>query len=397
MRNIRQFGNEIYLYILDTTTRFTMFDKEALTDYNLPEKLPDNQIKKQSEIFAENKVLISLIDSISQMLVILNKERQIIYANKAYYDFCGHTNLDSIIGMRSGDALNCIHAAEALDGCNTSEFCKTCGAAQSLNEVQLGIKSTKECRITTTSDESLDLRVTAAPFNYEGETLTVFTITNIGDEKRREALERIFFHDILNSASGISGLINVLGEIEDKEEIRDITNTIQGAAEKLIDEIQMQHQLISAERGDLKPSFTEINSLSLLTDLKDFYLNHNLIADKTIIIDKNSENISFESDPVLLRRIIGNMIKNALEDYNPGEQITLHCQTADNRVRFSVHNSSYIRQNIQLQLFKRSFSTKGSGRGLGTYSMKLLGEKYLNGKVWLESSKEKGTTFFIEI
>ena len=374
-----------------------MFDKNLTTDYNLPEKLPENQIKKQSEVFAENKTLISLIDSISQMLVILNKERQIIYANKPYYDFCGYSNLDSILGMRSGDALNCVHATETLDGCNTTEFCKTCGAAQSLDEVQLGIKSTQECRITTSSDESLDLRVTAAPFKYEGEIFTVFTITDIGDEKRREALERIFFHDILNSASGISGLANVLNEIEDRDEMNDITSTLLGAAEKLIDEIQMQHQLISAERGDLKPSFSETDSLSLLTDLKNFYLSNDLISDKTIVIDESAEKVLFHSDPVLLRRIIGNMIKNALEDFNPGEQITLHCQTNNKRVQFSVHNSTYIEQKIQLQLFKRSFSTKGSGRGLGTYSMKLLGEKYLNGKVWLESTKEKGTTFFIEV
>jgi hypothetical protein len=374
-----------------------MFDKELITDYNLPEKLSDEQMKKQSEVFAENKILVGLIDSISQMLVILNKERQIVYANKPYYDFCGFADLGSIIGMRSGDALKCVHAAKALDGCNTTDFCKTCGAAQSLYEVQLGIKSTKECRITTTTNESLDLRVTAAPYEYKGQTLTVFTITDIGDEKRREALERIFFHDILNSASGISGLINVLGEIEDRDEIIDITNTIQGAAEKLIDEIQMQHQLISAERGDLNPTFSEIDSLSVLTDLKKFYSSHNLIAEKTIVINENAEKVSFNSDPVLLRRIIGNMIKNALEDYNPGEQITLHCQTNNDRIQFSVHNSSVIKPNVQIQLFKRSFSTKGSGRGLGTYSMRLLGEKYLNGKVWLESTQEKGTTFFIEV
>jgi sensor histidine kinase regulating citrate/malate metabolism len=48
-------------------------------------------------------------------------------------------------------------------------------------------------------------------------------------------------------------------------------------------------------------------------------------------------------------------------------------------------------------MFKRSFTTKGIGRGLGTYSMKLLGEKYLKGKVGFESSKQNGTTFYIEI
>ncbi len=61
---------------------------------------------------------------------------------------------------------------------------------------------------------------------------------------------------------------------------------------------------------------------------------------------------------------------------------------------FAVKNSGYIPHDHQLQLFKRSFSTKGTGRGLGTYSIKLLTEKYLEGKVWFESSVEKGTAFF---
>jgi sensor histidine kinase regulating citrate/malate metabolism len=50
-----------------------------------------------------------------------------------------------------------------------------------------------------------------------------------------------------------------------------------------------------------------------------------------------------------------------------------------------------------MQLFQRSFSTKGTGRGIGTYSMKLFGEKYLEGRVDFESTRENGTTFFIEI
>ncbi len=44
-------------------------------------------------------------------------------------------------------------------------------------------------------------------------------------------------------------------------------------------------------------------------------------------------------------------------------------------------------------MFQRSFTTKGEGRGLGTYSMKLLSERYLNGRVEFTSSPEHGTTF----
>jgi sensor histidine kinase regulating citrate/malate metabolism len=50
-----------------------------------------------------------------------------------------------------------------------------------------------------------------------------------------------------------------------------------------------------------------------------------------------------------------------------------------------------------MQIFQRSFSTKGSGRGIGTYSMKLLTEQYLGGEILVESSQENGTTFTVVI
>jgi sensor histidine kinase regulating citrate/malate metabolism len=49
--------------------------------------------------------------------------------------------------------------------------------------------------------------------------------------------------------------------------------------------------------------------------------------------------------------------------------------------------------DTQLQIFNRSFSTKGGNRGVGTYSIKLLTERYLHGKVSFISSVETGTIF----
>ena len=50
-------------------------------------------------------------------------------------------------------------------------------------------------------------------------------------------------------------------------------------------------------------------------------------------------------------------------------------------------------REVQLQVFQRSFSTKGTDRGLGTYSMKLLSERYLHGSVSFTSTPEEGTIF----
>ena len=48
---------------------------------------------------------------------------------------------------------------------------------------------------------------------------------------------------------------------------------------------------------------------------------------------------------------------------------------------------------VQLQVFQRSFSTKGLGRGLGTYSMRLLTQRYLGGTVSFSSKEGEGTEF----
>jgi sensor histidine kinase regulating citrate/malate metabolism len=104
------------------------------------------------------------------------------------------------------------------------------------------------------------------------------------------------------------------------------------------------------------------------------------------------------SDGVIIRRIVGNMLKNALEAIHPGDAVTLSCHEQGGRLLFTVHNPGVMAPHVQLQLFRRSFSTRGeSGRGLGTYSMKLFGERYLKGEVTFESNAETGTLFILSL
>ena len=88
------------------------------------------------------------------------------------------------------------------------------------------------------------------------------------------------------------------------------------------------------------------------------------------------------------------MIKNALESSNEGDKVTAGSRINENEIEFYIHNNVFMPDEVQLQIFQRSFSTKGTGRGLGTYSIKLLSEKYLRGKVLFESSEGNGTTFY---
>lgn len=86
-----------------------------------------------------------------------------------------------------------------------------------------------------------------------------------------------------------------------------------------------------------------------------------------------------------------------MEACNDGGKVKLSISESDSRIIFKVHNQTFIPKNIELQIFQRSFSTKGIGRGIGTYSVKLLTTKYLGGKVSFETDEELGTTFTITI
>jgi sensor histidine kinase regulating citrate/malate metabolism len=71
------------------------------------------------------------------------------------------------------------------------------------------------------------------------------------------------------------------------------------------------------------------------------------------------------------------MLKNAFEASETCDTIT----------------ANYMSRDVQHQIFQRSFSTKGPGRGLGLYSMKFFSERYLKGHITFNTSKKKGTTF----
>lgn len=374
-----------------------MFENKTLTNYPKVSRLTNGELEKQTDAIIKNHQLITFVESISQMVVILNERREIIYANKSYSQFCQASKINPVTGKRPGESFNCRNAFRSVNGCGTSEFCKSCGAARAISESQLGKRSTQECQVLTVNNDAINLRVTATPFVLENIKLTLFSLTDISHEKRKESLERVFIHDILNSAGGIAGLSAILKEVDNKDDMKEIAETIENAANNLIEEIKTQREIGAAERGDLVAELQTIDSLLVLKELAFVYSNHDTNPGKSIIVHHDSIKKKITTDPVLLRRILGNMIKNALEAIQPQDEVTLKCEMKDQFVRYSVHNKSIIPQDVQAELFKRFYSTKGHARGIGTYSMKLLGEKYLGGKVWFESTAEKGTKFYFEL
>jgi signal transduction histidine kinase len=354
-------------------------------------------LRQQRDVFREETSLMSLMNAVPNIVLILNEERQVVYANELLSKFLGLDSWENALGKRPGELFECIHSDELVGGCGTTGSCEVCGIVNSILDSAKGSEVVRECRILTKTKDARDLRVWATPFEKKGHAYTVFSIMDISDEKRRQALERIFFHDVLNTAGGIYGLTDMLLEEEDPVESLEVTQILKDASERLLEEIQSQRQLAAAERGDLAVSLSEISTLSSINEAIGMISGHEAVGNRTISVDAGTEDIRVISDPVLLRRVLVNMVKNALEATPRGGVVSISCRKLHDSVEFSVHNDTTMSQDVQLQIFQRSFSTKGNGRGIGTYSMKLLGEKYLKGSVWFKSAVGEGTTMFLEL
>ncbi len=355
-------------------------------------------IARKAKVFAQVPLLAETLNAMPYMVMVLSDQRQIVAANDAVTTVLG-ASAHEVSGKRPGEAVGCIWAAEGPDGCGTGKHCATCGALRAiLDSGKCDERVVRECSVlASVAGETvpMDLRVTATPFHMDGSSYFVVAIEDISQAKRLSVLQRAFFHDVLNTAGCIQGYMRFL---ERDDFVRPETRQrLAGLTTQIVAEIQSQRDLLAAETGDYQVQPAPMRTSEVLDELCDQYRGHTAAADRTVAMASCWDEV-IVSDRRLLLRVLGNMVKNALEATGPGGAVTIGCTAVEDGVTFTVHNPETMTHEVQLQVFQRSFSTKGeSGRGIGTYSMKLFGERYLNGKIGFTSLPTEGTTFHLTL
>jgi len=346
--------------------------------------------------------LSALLETIPDMVLILNGERQTVAANSLAQATLGQPE-QLLIGRRPGDILGCVGVSEAPDGCGSGARCGSCGAVQAiLSCQQTGEKVSREARILVggTQAGALDLFVTARPTMVDCIPLTVCILRDISDQKRRAILENLFFHDVLNTAGGIHGLAEILADTARRLAPDREMTCRQGLARlsrRLIEEITHQRDVLAAERGVFVPRVEQIAVPALLQEVRELYTNHSVAHNRQLAVGEEPD-CTINSDGAIVRRVLGNLVKNALEATAEGGTVRLSCRDLGERVVFAVNNPAVMPRPVQLQIFQRSFSTKAErGRGIGTYSVKLFVERYLQGAVGFTSVEPGGTTFYVTL
>lgn len=362
------------------------------TSFASSRRAPRVDILREAQGIEANGLLRGVLDALPCPTAILNAHRQIVFSNRAFAAMADASG--DVLGQRPGEALSCIQAFKRRGGCGTSEFCQTCGAVRAMLEAVGTAPSVRECRMTRRvrgREEAIDLRVSVTPLN--GGDYVVCAMEDVSDQKRRAALERIYFHDMLNTAAAMQGLARQAERLLDGTEAAPVMERIAQTSMGMLAEIRSQQDLLAAEGDDLAVVPQALSPDELAEAVAELYCQHDVAKNRTIVVQSDGPAGTMVTDRTLLSRVLGNMVKNALEATPEGSTVTLSCVADESAVEFHVHNAEVMPRETRLQVFQRSFSTRGPGRGLGTYSMKLLTERYLGGTIRFTSEPERGTTF----
>jgi len=343
-------------------------------------------------------VIAALLESFCGQVLVLNRERQILAASPEFAEALAAAGMPEFVGKRPGEALGCDHASEGPGGCGTSQACVHCGAVMAILAAQCCKAPVyEECWIGMRRKgkrESVEFRAKATPLVLGGVDLVVLALHDISDQKRRGVLEQSFLHDARNLLAGILTWSEVLQHEPSQEAITSIRTLVM----QLRDHFSGQAMLAQAEKGDLAVNLAALDLPALARTLGETYSRHPQGEGKNLVVRFPAAASPPVSDQTLVLRILSNMVMNALEASGVEATVEVHYEVLSGVPTFTVRNPGVIPEQVVPRIFQRSFSTKSEpGHGLGTYSMRLMAERYLGGRVAFTTSAEGGTAFTLTL
>ncbi|MGE0076578.1 MAG: PAS domain S-box protein [Bacteroidales bacterium] len=238
------------------------------------------------------------------------------------------------------------------------------------------------------------------------------------DEARRKAeesdrLKSAFLanmsHEIrtpMNAIMGFSDILDMEDMPFDKRKL--FTKTIRQRAKDLltiindildIARIESQTLRIIERKGNLSDTLSEISEF--------FQIRGNELSPKSINFEMRNELVNeqnnIQTDFDRLKQVLINLIDNAYK-YTPKGEIIVGCKLIDNSLQFSVRDTGIgiSKDNLELiferfrQVDESYLAREYGGTGLGLTICKGI-VNLLGGNMWVESEKEKGSTFYFSI
>jgi PAS domain S-box-containing protein len=205
-------------------------------------------------------------------------------------------------------------------------------------------------------------------------------------------------HDIRNPLQTVEGSVYLA-----KEEIKSMTSRTEGinTIEEMLNTIQEETTYIDKIVSDLQdyarpiePQLEETNTQQLIDGtLATIQVPQNVEVSVTV----EQDCCTITVDPTMMKRILTNLITNALQAMPNGGKLTITASKKQDEVQISIQDTGQgIPDQNKTKIFHPLFSTKAKGQGFGLPVVKRLVEAH-NGTITFDSEVGKGTVFTLTI
>jgi len=358
-------------------------------------------VMHKHKLVSNKEQVQQIVKSLPNLGVILDKNRQIVYANEAITSLLGLGTMDKALGLRPGELVSCIYSDMTEAGCGTSRSCRNCGAVNTILKcINSQQHAVGECRIHSFMDGQLipfDFKISCSPLEVNNEFFVVTNLADIKgkDEKINKFLNKNVFD--VNPSGDVSLLSDLVEKVDEAEQLDTLLDKLKQTGTHFSEEFVEYQRLIEAQNGTLKVQFVFAGAFDVLDGIVRSVRTLEIAKDKKISLAPPFPDVSFVTDIHILEQILHSMLINAVKSVPVGGIVYAGYEKTKHSISFYVFNEGVIPDQMQTEIFQKKLSTSDKGRNLGMYGMKLLGEQYLNGVVGFRSTPESGTRFFITL
>jgi len=212
-------------------------------------------------------------------------------------------------------------------------------------------------------------------------------------------------HEFRTPLTVISGMANQIQSKETKHLIKKNSQNLLNLVNQMLD-------LSKIEAGRMQPNYLQADVVLYLKYLVAAYQSFATTQNKSLSFSADSETLLMDYDPVYLKRIMSNLLANALKFTDAFGKIEvkiaqIHPSTLSQQeltcLLISIKDNGLgIPKTQQKKIFDRFYQADNTtthpkeGTGIGLTLVKEL-THLLKGTVSLKSEVEKGTTFFIRL
>ena len=215
-------------------------------------------------------------------------------------------------------------------------------------------------------------------------------------------------HDLNSPLSAVKLDIGTLKKYMNSDKIsaeEETKNKLNGMLDNIDNSLNSIGNIIMGVRNQIRATGDSDKEEFLLQDVVDGIkvLFRSLLMKNNCQLETNiSEGLMIYGEKNKLDRVLGNLIKNSIDAYvsiNKKGIIKVTAEIKDNNIIIAISDEAGgIDEDMKENIFKEIKTTKAEkGTGFGLYYSNTIIESSFKGKMYFDSTKNVGTTFYIEI